>query len=143
MTRSSRAAASRGPSSRGRRERLVQGLRQAVGTGDGDVVAVRLEDEGGATAQCVAGRLGERVERLAERERRAKYLRDPVEAALHLHLAFVGLEALGVVERERSGRANVSRSRDRSSRSAPLRAAAEDASPSHVIGASTTSEKAA
>ena len=72
-----------------------------VSAGEDGRVFLKLEHEGGVPAERVARGLGERVQRLRQREGRAEHLGDPVEAALHLRLALPLLEALGVVERER------------------------------------------
>ena len=68
--------------------------------GEHEPVAGRLEHESRRAAERVARGLSERVEGLAEGERRAEHLCDPVEAPLHLGLALALAEALGVVKRE-------------------------------------------
>ena len=69
-------------------------------TGEHEPVAARLEHESRRAAERIARGLSERVEGLAEGERRAEHLGNSVEAPLHLGLALALAEALGIVKRE-------------------------------------------
>ena len=83
-----------------RGEPSAQVRRKLVRAGEHEPVAARLEHESRRAAERIARGLSERVEGLAEGERRAEHLGDPVEAPLHLGLALALAEALGVVKRE-------------------------------------------
>ncbi len=73
--------------------------RQLVGAGEPEQRAGGLEHERRVAAERLRGRARERVERLAERERRAEHLGDPEEPELDARLALVVGEEPGNVDR--------------------------------------------